>query len=306
MKLKGKLIMSAAALAACAATLTSTTYAWYTTNTEVTASGLTAGSASSGDSSILISKTGENNTWMQNITDLTAKTQATLVPLMLDSTDGKLYPVSNTVNTEGQITLSTTAATKSSFVEFDLWFKTSATDNNVPIYLKSMTIANTASSIDDLPAFENLNNGKDEAGINKTATSYKKDIVDALAFTIQTNSDSETTYGKNSPFTLLDGKSAYKPIGGWMTSLGTEGEATNAHTYYNKLDSNKQLAESISTDNSAVIDSDKMICVLKNDGTKAHVTFRFYLNGSDVDCFDACKGQNFKLSLSFTSSSASV
>ena len=56
MKLKGKLIMSAAALAACAATLTSTTYAWYTANTAVDANGVTGATANTGTSSIQIAK----------------------------------------------------------------------------------------------------------------------------------------------------------------------------------------------------------------------------------------------------------
>ena len=30
------------------------------------------------------------------------------------------------------------------------------------------------------------------------------------------------------------------------------------------------------------------------------VTFYFYLNGEDVYCFDACKGQTFEISLEFT------
>ncbi len=301
MKLKSKLIMSGVALAACAATLTSTTYAWYTTNTEVTASGLTAGSAASGDSSILISKTGESGTWVQNITDLEATGTPSLVPLMLNTTDGKLYAAASTVNEQKKIVLAQSASTNSSFVEFDLFFKTSATDKNVPIYLKSMTIANAAESQDDLTAWENLNNGKTDAGISKAATSYKKDIVDALAFTI-TTVDSETTYGTDQTFTKLDGKTAYKPISGWVTSLGTTGDATDAHAYFNALDANKQLDSAISTDNSTAIGANTLICCLKADGTAAaKVTFRFYLNGSDPDCFDACKGQNFTLALSFTS-----
>lgn len=309
MKLKGKLIMSAAALAACAATLTSTTYAWYTSNTEVSASGLQAGSANSGDSSILISKTGESGTWLQDITDLAATGNPTLKPLMLNTDDGKFYTVASSVGTDGKIGLSTTPENgTSSFVEFSLFFKTSATDENVPIYLKSMSISNADTALD---SWENLNNGKEgDIGINNDAQTYQKDIVDALAFTI-TTVDSETTYKTGSgdsktdqTFTKLDGKTAYKPISSWVSSLGTTGGANDAHKYFNALDKTetKKLSDAVTSDNSKEIDPNKMICVLNANGTTAaKVTFRFYLNGSDVDCFDACKGQKFKLTLSFTS-----
>ena len=56
MKLRNKLILSCAALAAVATTAVSTTYAWYTSNVDVSASGITAKSASAADSTLLISK----------------------------------------------------------------------------------------------------------------------------------------------------------------------------------------------------------------------------------------------------------
>ena len=51
MKLNKKLIMSCAALAACATTLVSSTYAWYTTNTEVTLDTVTGSTAAAADNS---------------------------------------------------------------------------------------------------------------------------------------------------------------------------------------------------------------------------------------------------------------
>ena len=67
MKLRNKLILSCAALAAVATTAVSTTYAWYTSNTEVSATGLTAKTDNNGADTLLISKTGGKGTWSSSI-----------------------------------------------------------------------------------------------------------------------------------------------------------------------------------------------------------------------------------------------
>lgn len=56
MKLRNKLILSCAALAAVATTAVSTTYAWYTNNAEVTAKGVTGTTESQDQSVLMISK----------------------------------------------------------------------------------------------------------------------------------------------------------------------------------------------------------------------------------------------------------
>ena len=64
-KLTRKLFLSICTLAICAVTLVSTTFAWYTTNTEVSASNINGASAATGTSSLLISKNGSD--WAQSI-----------------------------------------------------------------------------------------------------------------------------------------------------------------------------------------------------------------------------------------------
>ena len=58
MKLRNKLILSCAALAAVATTAVSTTYAWYTANDSVKATGINAQTSQTDDTLLLISKTG--------------------------------------------------------------------------------------------------------------------------------------------------------------------------------------------------------------------------------------------------------
>ena len=63
MKLRNKLILSCAALAAVATTAVSTTFAWYTANDTVKANGITGKTSSQDATLLLISKTGISGQW---------------------------------------------------------------------------------------------------------------------------------------------------------------------------------------------------------------------------------------------------
>lgn len=297
-----KLALSGVALAATAATLATSTYAWYTTNTSVDANGVTGSSASSGDASIFISKNGTSN-WQQSIS-FTADDfeNLAMIPVQLSKTDGSLYPLTSAG------TLSTTAATtKVDYLEFSLYFKTAATSKNIPLYLQSLTIKN---SVSKLPEYDNLLNGQTASegkslGISGTDSKYTKDIVNAISYTI-TSDTTETTYGDNKTFTALDGKTAYNPtaVSGWVTSIKETGSATDAHAYYEAV-SNKELVEVQKTEDAIDGVANQLVAVLNKEGTAAKVTFRFYLNGADKDCFDACKGQTFTVDFKFNSTGSS-
>ena len=142
MKLKGKLIMSAAALAACAATLTSTTYAWYTTNTEVNANGISGATASSGDTSIFISK--DHEEWGQTVTITATDTNGNFK-------DSSLIPLQNSVAGAafGAMTQldGTTAGIKNNVLTFDLYVKTAATTKEAPIDLYLSKFIVTANAV---------------------------------------------------------------------------------------------------------------------------------------------------------------
>lgn len=291
-----KLALSGVALAATAATLATSTYAWYTSNTSVDASNVIAGSADSGDSSILISTTGTGG-WSQSVKYAeNAFASVGLIPLQIQE-DGSLKKF-------GSSTEIGASAGEKEYLEFTLYFKTSKTTDNVPLYLKSMTIVNSA----ELPKQDNLLNGADvkdignkELGITKTSDVYTKNIVNALAYTITTG-ESETTYGKDkTSFEKVTNTTAYKPASTWISSSCTEeeGGATNAHSYYEQV-MGTALDASLKKDDLGS-GAEKLIACLNANGTKASVTFRFYLNGNDVDCFDACKGQTFSVALSFSS-----
>ena len=78
-----KLALSGAALAAVAATLGTSTYAWYTTNPTVSANNIVGASSDTGSSSIFISKDSEaDKDWSASVTfGDTAFASASMLPL---------------------------------------------------------------------------------------------------------------------------------------------------------------------------------------------------------------------------------
>ncbi len=95
MILRNKVILSCAALAAVATTAVSSTFAWYTSNTEVTADKIYAQTSTAGDDTLLISSTGATGTWSSHVSL---------------NVNEVLKPVAWGANGNGQTTASTPAA----------------------------------------------------------------------------------------------------------------------------------------------------------------------------------------------------
>ena len=169
MKLKSKLIMSGVALAACAATLTSTTYAWYTTNTEVSATGISGAALESGASSIYISL--NDTDWGQSVDlgEVLANNNG-LVPIALDGT-GTFRKLDNGGSTSTGFMASGTAAS-SEYVTFTLYFKTAKTSAPVDIFFKDLILKNAGSvkEVDNL--LYNMDYTKVTSGTYSSSTTY--------------------------------------------------------------------------------------------------------------------------------------
>lgn len=305
MKLKGKLIMSAAALAACAATLTSTTYAWYTTNTDVNANGISGATASSGDTSIFISK--DHEEWGQTVTITADDTNgnfksASLIPLQ-NSVAGAAFGAMTQLD-------GTTAGIKNNVLTFDLYVKTAATTNEAPIDLylsKFIVTANAVTTSDNLLNGKTVTSGSslDTYGINTTTTgsvtSVKNYGIDA------TRALSMTTVASYDGGTAVNGLYDLANCGTKIDSTGAAaGEGVNALKYYNSV-MNKELAIPVDyTKNLVSFNSENSYKIGEVDQTGnkyTTITFTIYLDGWDDYCFDACKGAEFTVNLSFTTES---
>lgn len=295
MKLKGKLIMSAAALAACAATLTSTTYAWYTTNTTVDASNVSGTTADSGDASILISQdpaeASGKKIWASSVsvTPENQKNSTSLIPLEYTSTQFQA--------------LNSTSANTDGYLQFKLYFKTAKVGDGTgttSLYLKTFKATNA----NDLRPSDNLiytgaEVGKDYSkGLDAGAPTYTIDAARCLGLVMDS-------------FSVTDLKShAFDVTEGTLKEDSVKNDEINAITYYNSVMNPAEplIAEGHNLKTLGASDSKGTnaleIAKLPNDGTETYVTFKVYLNGWDKYCFDACKGQKFNFEIAFTSDAA--
>lgn len=105
-KFLGKLILSGAALAACATTLVTSTYAWYTSNTEVTANQISAGTNSAADNSSLYIAAAQTysdkkvitsfSNYQNEVTPVFVNSAPTLEPVFYNGTDKSFKKMEST------------------------------------------------------------------------------------------------------------------------------------------------------------------------------------------------------------------
>lgn len=290
-KLRKKLFLSIAALAVCSATLVSTTYAWYTSNTEVTASNAIGGTAEAGSSSIFISK--DNSKWSSSVEFDDADNQnnsVTMLPVQPILSDGNIIFQDLDKQTAGN----------SDYMTVTLYVRTAVTDTPTKLYLKSLDIKNIVSATEQLPATDNLNylGTGPVGGVTNNDATYRVDAVRALNVNIDSTGNNNNV--KNQ---------VYDPQGIFTSALlgsdGVNDGDADALTYYNTY------ASSSVTEGDTVI-APSVLATTGNDeqavtlgdlpktGESITITLKVFLNGWDAHCFDACKGQKFTIKVGFT------
>jgi len=319
MKLRNKLILSCAALAAVATTAVSTTFAWYTSNTEVKAEGITAGTAQNADATLLISKTGHQKDWHQGVTfEMTA---TNMVPVAYDSTNDSYLLWDSTNNTTTSTGAQDPGAISNglytgAYVSFMLYFKSGTTDD-LKVGIKRISLVNTSEG--SLPT----RTAQTTVGLGSTTgTAYSTNLFRALTFAFNAGASMEVATGYAAQSASAE-RSAYEVETNYMTANSdTLAGSFNAHQYYddikgsevaeaaaalttpNQSESLSELGASNSTtDLAAAIELGQT-----GEGAAANgavdnilaVRFDLYLDGWDVACFDACQEQTFTLDLQFT------
>lgn len=287
-KLTKKLLLSALSLGLAVVTLTTTTFAWYTSSTEANATGSGMASGTTDDSTLMISS--NNKDWSQSaeFEDL----DALLKPVAWNGT--------KFVDVEGKDAASTDV------FQFTLYFKTTksvAAENPaaVKVYLNKILIANADKTL--IKEYDNLTDGK-QANC-PTSTTYSVDMVRALDMLID-NDD----YELSNKFTYATDKES--GFGEGNANIGT----ADALAYYNAvMGSNNQKTRptepltntvTLAGADGSIADANFVeIGAMTATGGAAEyevlpVTFTVFLNGWDAYCFDACRGQKFTLSLGFT------
>jgi len=315
MKLRNKLILSCAALAAVATTAVSTTFAWYTANDSVKATGVTGKTSTADDTLLLISKSGKQGSWGAKVSIDVSK--AILEPLAYDSTNKtyKLWDSSNNaIDSTTTVTACKDGGTSGQYISFVLYFK-SGSKQDLNVNIETLTLTNTVA--DSLPTKTVL-----AAGTGSTDTTYSINMFRALKFTtlvdnIQEVASNSTT---NAALTSSATRTTYK-----LDSLVEEDSdsfvsgTSNAHSYYNAV---KSLADTDAIDTTKdgsgetevdFMDTDDGFGVegfnvghtgagAADDGAVDDilaVQFDLWLDGWDNACFDACRNQSFTLEMSF-------
>lgn len=342
MKLKSKLIMSGVALAACAATLTSTTYAWYTSNTNVTAQGLSGATATSGSELLLISQdaTAATRQWYTSIEDATPVANNSLSPLQYTATT-KVEESNTVADTSKQGVLTRLGVTGSTdqttdYISYVFYLKNAST-KAASINMEITSLKNTTGVTKDHPAIEYpaksvVGPNHKYIGIAETEPSYTVDMLRVLCMEVEVEKQATNTGGYS-----LESDTAYKlfahnsadsvsdSLSGLTPSASQITDATgkySAHQYYNEVMGLTSNGTTVSGKSPiALTDSTYISTSWAKDGkinlgniptageatnnmTNLKVTVKLFLNGWDLACFDACQGQTFDLGLKFTTATA--
>ena len=289
-----KLFLSICTLAICAVTLVSTTFAWYTQNTEVSASSVSGTSAdTSSDGSLQISNELDGD--YATTTTPKANTPSMLPIQYVDpavDSDGDDLPLGYYLLEVGNSQVANT-----SYLTFKLYFKTdkSVSSGAAAVYLENITLSRTG----DLVPFENYKHGEDYA---PGAENYTVDIRRCLNLVTTTNSLTKHLD--------LAGLSEYND-----TVENDDKDKISALSYYNNvMEVNPALTDSgddglalvrKNNEDSVDVEAIKIADFVDSNSDGKYdvveVTFVVYLDGWDQYCFDACKGQTFGIALTFTS-----
>ena len=317
MKLRNKLILSCAALAAVATTAVSTTYAWYTSNTKVQANNIDGSSAAAGNDMLLIANGLKNTSGtiseITNASQLVFTSEVEVVAEYVGTglVNGKLMPAAyNGGFLENQSAAiagtagSATTEAAASYLHFVLYLK-NAGNNAGTVTMKIDSLTNETSELPVLPILgtRDQNLGQYIKGSSYSyveGDTYSIDIQRALAmdYTLQkTESATSLTLAGSPTETAVDISPARTAVADSFADV-----TGGALSYYNGVvDTADQftgtapsaLAQYVPTSGITGLAIDEQAASL----TK--IDFKIFLNGWADACFDACQGQDFTFNLKF-------
>lgn len=301
--LKRKLFLSVASLAVCAATLVSTTFAWYTSNTEVESTAVTGATNNQSDTSSIYIAAAQTydeedksvltvGSYTSQATPVLVGSSVTLEPVYYNTSD-KTYKKINTV--EGsEVTYG--EEIKSDILEYVLRFRTATPGEATPVYVSNFNISNTTAA---LPKSVALAYGG-TTGID-AADDYAIDLLKAIKMNVTvTDMTDANTLGSSSTTTVYD-------VASFSTKPSVNCTTPNAVGYYNTVTGNSIASPEENYDAGTVITSKgsggtaKALFTIPATGY-IEVRFVFYLDGWDDACYDVCRAQTMSIGMSFTTS----
>jgi len=316
MKLRNKLILSCAALAAVATTAVSTTYAWYTSNTKVQANNINGSSAAAGNDMLLIANGLKNTSGtisaIEDATQLVFTSEVEVVAEYVGTglVNGKLMPAAynggflenQTAAIAGTAGSATTEAA-ASYLHFVLYLK-NAGNNTGTVTMKIDSLTNTTSELPVLPILgtSTQNLGQYIKGSSYSyieGDTYSIDIQRALAmdYTLQkTTSATNLTPGAATE-AALDISTARTAVTDSFANV-----TGGALSYYNGVvdDADKFTGTApTALDQYSTTNGITGLAIDAQAATLTKLDFKIFLNGWADACFDACQGQDFTFNLKF-------
>lgn len=328
-----KLFLSCAALAACATTLVSTTFAWYTSNTEVSAGSLQALSSATVDSSsfyIASANTYDTNKAVATMNPygpsadpvtVAGKTDdklnTTFAPVYYNTSDGTYKQLTGATAAEGstdKTVPSYAAQANVDILEFVYRFRITNPGTgvkDVPVYFKTFSVTNTVTALPTQKAntagFTSAQTGIDTAGAD-----YAVDILKAMKMNI--------TITKMTSETVLSSQAADKSVNVYdlaaystLTDVNiaknseTQVPMANALGFYNCIMGTALTVPTNNYKSGTALAKNKATAPLfyiPGDTGYVEVRFVFYLDGWDSYCYDVCRQQGIKVVMDFTSAVA--
>lgn len=311
-KLGKKLVLSSLSLGLAVVTLTTTTYAWYTSNTDVSANGMNGSIAGGSDVGLLISKDGSNFSTAINFTaaDIEAFTHngSLLEPLEYRTTSKDLGGLQT-----GEDAVA--AAKDHTYLQFSIYVKTTASEfptnegvaaTEIPVYFKSLAIENTTAT---LPEYNILTDYKVAGGASGWTSPKGKYAVDAtralnLGLAVGEQQAQASTDIGATPLSLNN----------YVTPVTEKGLATkvDALDYYNAVmhggdvDTSKFISRpaayapvELAKASAEGLTALKAVSITSLESAYEMV-FTIWLDGWDAYCFDACRGQDFSIDFELT------
>lgn len=296
-KLTRKLFLSVAALAVCAATLVSTTFAWYVSNQTATATGVTGATAAiDGDGSVFISKDGESFLSSVSFTDADFQTGNAV-----GNVKGEFDPVTTTDGKAFTDVAGTTAEGK--VLTVSLWLKSSKDLSVTP----NLILKNTTTELPTQTAYQDITKADVTEGAVTAGNSFSVDAAQALRMAITSGEGEGATTVIYDVMSLAksekteSGFTAYSIKGGVAEenlatgTWGTESTSlSGAHLYY------AQVMGEVPTVVTPASATTSWANIALTADTATKLTFTFWLEGADISCYDSCAGQTFQFDFDFS------
>ena len=299
-KIAKKLVLSAVSLGLVAATLSTTTFAWYVSNTEASVSGV--------NGKIEGEAIGGNLLVAQNAPDLEGPDQpGNFTSSITLSTSGKeLNPVtlseSKWYDQEG-----TDQTASNPYIEYKFWIlSTEATTVNVTSKLKNSTTSFIEQTVYNAASLPNSGTAAKPAQVGDK---FKVDAVRALKCVItgQDATSSTDMTLKESPAELANGglvgldatyTSPEECVWGgdanqyFKAMLGYAAYGTTGYVAGNQ--------GTAGTGASVEMEDASFSSITVTKGVPKEIVIRIWLEGTCENCWDSCRGQDFELNFTFT------